>query len=163
MNSTLTIRNFEPGDLDAVLALNMHAQDPDADIGASLRFYPALLDVPANFQRTGAFVVGLADHGEIVAMGSVVPVEAGVFEMDYIRVAIPHQRRGHGRAIVRHLEERVATLGGAAIVLTTGADNLRAQRLYESEGYVTTGSTTVYDADGRAWHPVAYRKELRRH
>jgi ribosomal protein S18 acetylase RimI-like enzyme len=93
-------------------------------------------------------------------MGSIAPVEPGAFEMDYIRVAIPHQRLGYGRAIVRHLEQHAVALGGKTIVLSTGADNLRAQRLYESEGYVTAGATTVYDADGRAWHPLTYRKEL---
>lgn len=160
MALNLTIRDFAPGDLDAVLALNMHAQDPEADIPSSIRHYPVLLDIRANFQQQGAFVVGIVDY-EVVAMGSIMPAEGGDFEMDYIRVAIPRQRNGYGRAIVRYLESRVASLGGRAIVLTTDAGNVPARRLYESEGYINSGEAVVFDADGNAYHPAVYRKSLR--
>jgi len=159
VSSALFIRDFAPEDLDAVLALNMHAQNPEADIPSSIRHYPGLLDIPANFQKEGAFVVGVID-GEVVAMGSVVPTDGGVFEMDYIRVAIPQQRHGYGRAIVRYLESRVASLQGRAIMLTTEAENVPARRLYESEGYVNSGEVAVFDADGNAYHPALYRKQL---
>ena len=106
MHPALVVRDFIPADLDAVLALNMHAQDPDADIPSSLRHYPALLDIATNFQRDGAFLVGILD-GTLIAMGSVSPVEDRTFEMDYIRVAMPHHRNGYGRRVVQELEQRV--------------------------------------------------------
>lgn len=159
MASNLNIRDFAPGDLDAVLALNMHAQDPEADIPSSIRYYPALLDIPANFQQQGAFVVGIVD-GKVVAMGSVLPTGGEDFEMDYVRVAIPQQRNGYGRAIVRYLEGHVALLGGRAVMLTTDAANVPARRFYESEGYINTGEVVVFDADGKAYHPTLYRKQL---
>ena len=157
---TFSMRDFAAGDTAAILALNMHAQNPEADIASSLRHYPELLDIPANFQRDGAFIVGLVD-GVIIAMGSITPADESVFEIDYIRVAISHQRRGYARAVMKGLEARVFELGGTAAILRVSADNTAARNLYESMGYVVDmAADTVYDVDGNAFHPVKYRKDL---
>ncbi len=159
MPTDLCIRDFEPRDLEAVQALNMHATEPDADIAASLWHYPDLLDIPASFQRDGAFLVGTV-RDELVAMGSIHPGEDRAFEVNYIRVAIPYHRHGFGRALMFALEERAMGLGATATFLDTTPQQVPAQRLYESIGYQESHRSVVHNIDGARFDVIHYRKEL---
>lgn len=155
----MTLRDFAPSDLQAVLALNMQATDPHADIGASLRHYPDLLDIPECFQRGGAFLVGVVAD-EVVAMGAVERLTSDTFGVRYMRVAIPCQRRGCGRALLNALEERASQLGARTLVLDTTVQQLPAQRLYESAGFAETHRSIVRNLDGAEFQLINYRKVL---
>jgi diamine N-acetyltransferase len=51
----------------------------------------------------------------------------------------PHQRRGHGRAVVAQLLERAASDGHREAALSYDPQNTLAQSLYASMGFVETG------------------------
>jgi PPOX class probable F420-dependent enzyme len=162
MAGDLEIRDFEPRDLRGVLALNVQAMDPDADPMESARIRPELLNIPENFQREGAFLVGEVE-GEIVAMGSV-RIESGLsYRVNFVRVAIECQRQGFAREMMAALEDRAVELGAHSIVLDTTVEQVPAQRLYEAIGYRETGRDTVtYEAMGASFEIVIYRKDLRK-
>ena len=154
------IRDFEPRDLATVLALNVQAMDPGADPRESARIRPELLNIPQNFQQDGAFLVGTID-GELVAMGSLRPEGGMNYRVNFMRVAIDRQRRGLATLLMAALEARAGELGAAAIVLDTTVEQVPAQHLYESIGYVETHRSSVtYETYGRTFDIVNYRKDL---
>jgi ribosomal protein S18 acetylase RimI-like enzyme len=154
----MLLRDFKPADFDAVVALNVHATDPDAKVADSTRFNPDLLDIPVYYQASGAFLVGEGE-GQIIAMGGVVPINDRNFVMTRIRVAIPHQRRGLARALIHELERRAKLRGGTTITLDTTDKQIPAQRLYESLAYVHTHNSVLRNEFG-VFNLVHYRKEL---
>ncbi|HLF70813.1 MAG TPA: GNAT family N-acetyltransferase [Dehalococcoidia bacterium] len=140
---TFRIRDYEPADRDAVLHLNLDALETDAgrDVDAVIdEFFPELRDIPAAYQQTGAFLVGVED-GAIVAMGGVQRVDDETYEIMRMRVAIPRRGRGYGRELLHALEKRAHERGARRIVLETATGLAVANRLYESEGYVETHRT----------------------
>ena len=154
----MLIRDFAPADLDAVVLLNVRATDPRDTAENSIRYNPDLLDIPNVYQKAGAFFVGDIDR-DIVAMGAIQCAERGTFILTRIRVAIPKQRQGLARRIVRALEDRARALGGTTITLDTTDKQVPAQRLYESLGYTITHNSVLENPFG-VFNLVHYRKEL---
>jgi PPOX class probable F420-dependent enzyme len=160
MSHDLHIRDFEPRDLAAVLALNVRAMEADADPRESAKLRPELLNIPENFQQDGAFLVGTIDE-ELVAMGSVRPESGMSYRVNFVRVAIDHQRSGIARRLMAALEARARDLGATAIVLDTTVEQVAAQRLYAAIGYTETHRSTVtYETYGQTFEVVNYRKTL---
>ncbi len=157
----LNIRDFEQPDLAAVLRLNVEAEGPSIDMSnfreLTARAYRDLLDVKTNF-ADGAFLVGLAED-RIVAMAAIRPAGGGAFEMNYVRIAEDQQRRGFGRQIAAAVEQRARSLGATRIVLSTGAWQAAAQRLYESQGYVFI-ENSVFESENGRFEVVHYAKTL---
>ncbi len=160
MAEELVIRDFEPPDLAAVLALNVQAMDPDADPRESAKIRPELLNIPENFQADGAFLVGTV-NGELVAMGSLRPESGLSYRVNFVRVAVSRQRQGIARQMMAALEGRATELGARAIILDTTVEQVPAQRLYEAIGYTETGRTSItYESSGGTYNIVLYRKEI---
>jgi PPOX class probable F420-dependent enzyme len=134
--------------------------DADADPRESARLRPELLNIPENFQQDGAFLVGTVD-GELVAMGSLRPESGLSYRVNFVRVAIDYQRRGLARRLMAALEARARGLGATAIVLDTTVEQVPAQRLYETIGYVETHRSAVtYETYRTTFEVVNYRKAL---
>lgn len=162
----LYVRQYEPGDADAVWDLHERAL---RDVGAYDEAY-AHLDADlravreAYFDAGGTFLVGERD-GDLVAMGGVQPsVAVAVHESDpatgvvrRMRVDPAHQRQGYGATILRELEARARDRGFERLVLDTRPDQTAAIALYESFGYEETGREPVEATDDTI---VYYRKEL---
>ena len=155
----MRIRDYRDDDLPAVLALNLHATDPSADVRDSARFNPDLLKIPDVYQRGGCFLVGEVS-GELMAMAGLEPQPDGVFILTRVRVAIPHQRKGHGLALVRECERRAAGLGGREIILDTTERQVPAQKLYVEAGFSETHRSVLKNEFGE-FKLVHYRKALR--
>ena len=112
----------------------------------------------------GAFFLGYADH-EPVAMGGWrlrpdvhVLGATGAAEIKRMYVAPGALRRGHGNALLAHLE-RTARAGGADVmVLETGTEQPAAIRMYVEAGYLLTENWGHY-----TWSPKArcFGKPLR--
>lgn len=79
-------------------------------------------------------VIGYVD-GEPAACGCFKVMDAETVEMKRMFVAEGQRRRGHGRAVVRALEEWAAELGFARAVLETGKGQPEAIGLYRGMGY----------------------------
>ncbi len=157
----LNIRDFEDQDLAAVLRLNVESEGPTMDISnfreLTARAYRDLLDLKTVFAN-GAFLVGLAED-KIAAMAAIRPVGDRTFEMNYVRIANDQHRRGFGRQIVAAAEQRAQSLGGTRIILTTGAWQMAAQRLYESQGYAETANS-VFESENGRFDVIDFAKEL---
>jgi ribosomal protein S18 acetylase RimI-like enzyme len=138
MSDARHIRRATSADAGRVRAVYERAmRDADAYLAAADH---SDLDAPTEAYADGAFLVGEAG-GEVVAVGGLRPVEPGqddglsAVEMTRVAVLPAQQGRGHGRAIVRALEDIARERGAERVVLETGEEQYAAQGLYESLGY----------------------------
>jgi ribosomal-protein-alanine N-acetyltransferase len=71
-------------------------------------------------------------------------------EAELLRIAVdPDQRRGgRGRALLRHCQARLASMGVVSLHLEVRVSNQSARALYESEGWVLQGRRKAYYRDG---------------
>jgi GNAT superfamily N-acetyltransferase len=159
--STLQIEPARLADRDAsALVAEVQAEytllygGPDDSLSAD-----EALEPPA-----GAFFVGYVD-GVAVAMGGWrrrSDVAAfGRHESAEIKrmFVVPHaRRRGHARAMLRHLEQTARAAGADLMVLETGTMQPEAIALYEADGYARIDDFGYY-----AWSPLSrcYGKPLR--
>ncbi|WP_049900762.1 GNAT family N-acetyltransferase [Halococcus agarilyticus] len=170
MTEGLRIRQYEPADRDAVLALHERAL---RDTGASVE------DVPPEFEADlrdiadayldGEFVIGECD-GDLVAMGGYRPAKGSpdafersiadperTAELKRMRVAPAYQRHGFGTAVLGKLESSARERGFERMVLDTGPEMTAARSFYEGHGYGQTGRQTFRGGDIGV---VFYEKEL---
>ena len=87
-------------------------------------------------------------------------VIAAAQEAELIRLAVgPAWRRvGHGEALLRHSQARLAAMGVASLFLEVRVGNLSARLLYEKAGWVFTGLRPGYYRDGE--DAALYRCDL---
>lgn len=125
----IQIRSYEPGDAAAIRRLHAESQ---VDVEASVAddYFDDLFSIEESFDG-GAFVV--ANTGEnLVGMG-------GLFasgEVVRMRVAAKYRRQGIARLILRELIGSAERLGCETIHLHTLQEQLAAQALYLSCGFV---------------------------
>ncbi|MDY6999273.1 MAG: GNAT family N-acetyltransferase [Actinomycetota bacterium] len=99
-------------------------------VHAWLRSYPA-----AEFEAPdGGLFIGLLD-GRPVTGGAFRRFDGTTAELKRIWTDHRHRRRGHGQALVSHLEAEIAARGYTRIYLTTGDRQPEAEALYSSMGY----------------------------
>lgn len=95
-------------------------------------------DIEGVYLLTGGeFLVGVID-GVIVAMGGLRLNDDGSATLKRMRVHPRFQRRGHGRELLRRLEEAARQRRMTRIVLDTLPVQSAALALYSSSGYVAT-------------------------
>ena len=161
MTDDVQFRRFEPGDTDALLALDEWAlreagTDPEDVPGSDdlLSVSESYLDADGDFVLGTVPAVEVPDDadrtppesgdGYIVAMGGYLPTEVGyedersvpdAAELHRMRVAPTHQRRGYGRALLDELERRATAAGFDLLVATTAMRQESAVRFYRSNGY----------------------------
>lgn len=190
----LTLRPYEDGDADAVWTLHEWAMresgtDP-TDIpatgdlrsvreayadGAFLVGTTSGSDTGDGGARSdpdrGGSAPGDADgrppearDGRLVAMGGVLPNEAGhpdertvpgAAELHRMRVAPTHQRRGYGRRLLAALEESARELGHDLLLATTARRQTAAVAFYREAGYEAVGESTE-----AGYELVHFEKEL---
>jgi ribosomal protein S18 acetylase RimI-like enzyme len=156
----MNFRDFRAEDLDAVLRLNVQAQNPEADEAEVRRLwhqFPDLHEISSAF-ACGAFVVSETDGG-LVAMGGIKPAGEERFEVLHIRIAASHHRRGYGSQLMAELERRGRLLGAREFFLNTTVEQVAAQRLYESLGYVLTRRSVLRQGE-QSYNLVHYSKRL---
>jgi ribosomal protein S18 acetylase RimI-like enzyme len=80
------------------------------------------------------------------------PVTDGVHDIYWIVVEPGAQRRGIGRALLYHTEERVREMSGRAITIETSSrpEYRAAERLYESCGYARVAEIRDFYKPGDA-------------
>lgn len=126
-STTLTLRPFQPGDEAAVVALWQACgltrpwNDPHRDIQRKLGVQPE------------GFLVGEAD-GRIVA-SAMAGYDGHRGWVNYLAVAPDCRHRGHGRALMRHIEQWLTTLGCPKLNLQVRAGNDAVLAFYARLGY----------------------------
>ena len=88
------------------------------------------------------------------------PVTDAVHDIYWIVVAPGARRRGTGRALLEHAEQRIRGMAGRAIMIETSGrpDYHGARALYESCGYARVAEIADYYSPGEAMH--IYMKTL---
>ena len=151
----LTIRAYEPRDIQAVWDLHRRALEPTRALLRHGSWDDDLKDIPGVYTSDqGCFLVGLAGD-DIVAMGALRRFEEGVGEIKRMRVHPRFQRRGYGRALLSLLEDAASRLGYHQTRLDTTTRQQAAQIFYEGDGYIPKGRHVVAGLD-----TIIYEKSL---
>lgn len=81
-------------------------------------------------------------------------------EAELLRIAVdPALRRGgHGRALLRHCQARLARMGVTTLHLEVRLSNTSARTLYEGEGWFPQGTRRAYYRDGE--DAAVYAREI---
>lgn len=148
----VVVRDFEPGDRDAVRRLHHRAL---AHIGADRGAGPwddDLDDVASSYVAVGGrFVVAVAD-GVIVGMGALSPAsEPGSAQIRRMRVDPSWQGRGVGRAVLAELERSAVASGVRRLVLDTTVGQQRAVAFYRAAGYIEARRGTGPSGEATLW------------
>lgn len=124
-------------------AVNWPGSWPDLDA--------ALDEVRESFDEDRISLVALGEDGVALGwVGGIRRYSGKVWELHPLVVAIGHQGKGIGRALVNALEERVRQRGGLTMML--GTDDV-------------TGQTTLANVNllPNVWEHIARIRNLRRH
>lgn len=154
LNTTMHIREYQPGDAAAVWELHVEALSA---VGA---MYPGPWD--DDFKRIaevysdpgGTFLVGELD-GSIVAMGALRRIDSATGEIKRMRVRPSVQRHGLGSLILQALEQHASQRGLWHLELDTTTGQRAARSFYEKHGYNAVGLRRAAHAD-----QVIYKKTL---
>jgi len=179
MSDDVTLRRYDARDTDAVWDLHEWAMQAAGTDPADIPGTEDLRQIETTYLDGGGdFLVGVwqgADidaerplpgtfDGPLVAMGGVLPSEAGhddertvagAAELHRMRVAPPLQGRGYGRELLAALETRAVELGFDLLLATTAARQEAATRFYPAAGYEAVGQSTMGEYELRH-----YEKEL---
>lgn len=123
----MIIRPYQPQDEEAVIQLWQRCEltrpwnDPRKDIARKLSVQPEL------------FLVG-AEDGAIVAT-AMAGFDGHRGWINYLAVAPERQRQGHGRQLMRAVEDALLAVGCPKLNLQVRAGNAKAVAFYEALGY----------------------------
>ena len=134
-------------DHEAVLALH-HAglQQMNADRGPGP--WDADLDnIEGNYLRAGGEFLVTDLHGELVAMGGLLPTGDHVVDLKRLRVRSGMQGLGLGEGLARSLLDRARELGVGRVTADTTTRQLPAQRLFTKLGFIEIGRVEQADMD----------------
>lgn len=81
-------------------------------------------------------------------------------ELYAINLDPDHWRRGLGRQLIRHVTAELAGQGFRTAVLWVEANNDRARRFYETEGWLFDGTERADTVQGAAVDELRYRRDL---
>ena len=110
-------------------------------------FYKQTPDLEASYRflrerwiaRESVLFLALDERGEAVGFVHLYPFFLSMrrfWVLNDLYVTPPARRKGTARALMRCAAQHAFETGSAGLTLSTGIDNLHAQALYESEGYV---------------------------
>jgi SAM-dependent methyltransferase/GNAT superfamily N-acetyltransferase len=151
------IADFRPGDQDEVRSLILtglgeHWGHIDETVN------PDLDDIAASYGHGRTVVVRI--EGEIVATGTVIPLDSSTAKVLRMSVAAAHRRYGLGRLLVDELEATARGWGATTVVLETTSAWQDVAAFYRSCGYaVTHRSTGPFGEDTWFRKPLAGRAD----
>jgi len=146
-----TVKIAQYDDRDACAQVE-HASMPD---------YPGYLrDAWHYFQCQKGGCVCVYENGEMIGIGRFTVLPDGSGWLETLRVAIPHQGKGVGKAIYREYRKLAQENGCASMAMFTGVNNKVSAGLAEKNGLRTAARHRGYQlcdlAGGNAhcFHPV---------
>jgi GNAT superfamily N-acetyltransferase len=147
-------RRYRLGDDEAIWLLHLSGLD---QMGANAGEGPwddDLRDIDSSYLRGGEFFVAEVDE-QLVAMGGLKPVTAGIAELKRLRVAQELQGQGLGENVVYRLIERAQGLGFTVLIADTTSRQEPAQRLLSKFDFHET-----HRQQGDDFDVIYYRREL---
>jgi ribosomal protein S18 acetylase RimI-like enzyme len=101
---------------------------------------PPLQEDLAGLMQSTEHWLGRYDGSTLVGAVAYEFPDDDTVEISRLIVDPTHARRGHGRALLDHLDQLEAR---PTSIVSTGSANTPAVSLYKSRGYVETGRTTI--------------------
>lgn len=157
---TLTIRDYQPGDLEACRALwaelVQHHRDiyEDQTIGGDDpgQWFDGHLKNP---HRHGTWVA--EQHGRVIGVASLLVSSDEEGEIDPVIVTAPERSRGTGEALVKHAVNAARKAGIRFLSIKPVARNSRAISLYVRLGFDILGlvdlTMDLAPSSQRKWRP----------
>jgi [ribosomal protein S18]-alanine N-acetyltransferase len=150
----LTLREYQPGDWQAMYALDVQCFAPP------FRFSRRAM---RRFAEAAGALTLLAEAEGLLAGFSIVQLtprtaEARTGYVVTLDVAPPHRRTGLARRLMRQMEARAAAAGAQSMSLHVFSANTAAVGLYEALGYER--AEIAPDFYGRGFDALVYRKPL---
>jgi len=137
--SSLRLREFRPGDLEAAYGLDQVCFEPGIAYSRSeLRGFLARAGSVALIAEDGATLAGFAIGHRRGAKGHVVTID----------IAPGFRRRGAGKLLLAELLRRLEEGGARAVRLEVDARNAGAIRFYEQMGFRATRALKDYYDEG---------------
>ena len=133
---TVRLRPAKADDLDAVIALEQAAYPTDA--------WSAEAMASQLENANTCYLIAEADGTIVGYAGLLAPHGAETAEVHTVTVTESLRRRGIGRSMLLALLDEAATRGAVEVFLEVRIDNLSAQELYRSLGFVPVGVRPRY-------------------
>jgi GNAT superfamily N-acetyltransferase len=143
----MDVRRYIASDHEAVLSLHRAGlQQMGADRGPG-PWDADLDDIENSYLRAGGEFLVADLHGELVAMGGLLPTGEHVVDLKRLRVRPDMQGLGVGEHLARSLLDRARELGVGRVTADTTTRQLPAQRLFAKLGFTEIGRVHQADMD----------------
>jgi N-acetylglutamate synthase-like GNAT family acetyltransferase len=129
-----TVRRFQPGDHDAVIALVLDAQQREFGIEITYEDQPDLQDPVGFFD--GRFWVAVAGDGTVVGCVGLLDVGEGTGVVRKMFVDPARRGAGDAQALLATLVDAARADGMLELLLGTTSAYHAAHRFYEKSGFV---------------------------
>jgi N-acetylglutamate synthase-like GNAT family acetyltransferase len=134
-----TVRSWEEGDREAVIALVLTIQNEEYDVGITLEEQPDLLDVRRYyFVSGGHFWVALRPDNELVGCIGLhrLTDQIGVLKKFFVHASDRGPTRGHSEALFQTLVRFARDRGLLWIMLDSPGIATRSHAFYLRKGFV---------------------------
>ncbi|QSG14245.1 GNAT family N-acetyltransferase [Halapricum desulfuricans] len=133
-----TIRRFEPGDTDAVLALNERAMAAEGTDPEDVPGIDDLRRIESEYLDSGGEFLVADLGGDIVGMGGLT-IDGETAEVFRMRVDPDYQRSGLGSALLDRLERAARERGATRLLAETARRQQAATEFYPAHGFEEQG------------------------
>jgi len=133
-----TIRRFEPGDTEAVLALNERAMAAEGTDPEDVPGIDDLHRIESEYLDSGGEFLVADLGGDIVGMGGLT-IDGETAEVFRMRVDPAYQRSGLGSALLDRLEQAARERGATWLLAETAARQQGATEFYPAHGFEEQG------------------------
>ncbi|GAA1687320.1 ribosomal protein S18-alanine N-acetyltransferase [Microbacterium sediminicola] len=132
----MSMRRATIDDVDAIMAIERASFPTDA-------WSPAVM--AGELDSPHSLYVVVEEAGRIIGYGGLRHVKGGVdADIQTIALDVAFRGKGRGRALLTTLLGEALSAGAKTMFLEVRDDNLAAQALYRSEGFVETGRRPRY-------------------
>ncbi|MBL8639307.1 MAG: GNAT family N-acetyltransferase [Alphaproteobacteria bacterium] len=130
----ITISNYTDHDAESVWQLHLHTVNHNDGFVKNLLFPTDMHDIPNIYK---AFFV-MRDEGKIIGMVGLRHIDDQTLEIKRLQVHSTFQGRGLGRRLMNHALEYAHAQNYHCLKLDVSVPQIKAQKLYESLGFVVT-------------------------
>ena len=142
-----TFRPYRASDVAEIIAVHDRALLATGAIPADPTWSDDLRAIPQHYLAPGGEFLIAVRGATMLGFGAFLPQGDGTVEIMRMRIDPPYQGQGLGRALLAQLLTTARTHGHRRAVLTTTAQQVAAQRLYERFGFTRTGTGRVHGFD----------------
>ena len=145
---TIRIRTYSHLDkTDDIFDLHDDALRAIGCIPLDRKWNEDLYDIDKNYIESGGEFLIIEVDNQMVGFGALKLIDNGLFEIKRMRVSPKRQGCGLGKLLLSRLLEIARSKGANRIVLDTTVQQIVAQKLYESFGFIKHGQSKFFGFD----------------